>query len=295
MDWDDLRYFVTLARTGKLTVAARQLGCEHSTVSRRILALEKALGTTLFERRQTGYFPTQHAEDLLIIAEAIEGQVQRIPSAIGGADFDVAGSVRIGAPDGFGSYFLAPRIAAHRARYRNLEIQIVAMPRLFSLSKREADIAISLSQPTSGRLHARKLADYDLGLYAARGYLDQHAPIDHPSHLPGHEFIGYIEDLIFAPELDYLPQIMPDVRPMATSSNLIAQMRAAAAGGGLCVLPKFMAMNEPALVRVLPDAIRLRRSYWLIMHSDTRDLARIRVTADFIVQEIASATKDFVF
>src|SRR5215213_966441 len=201
-DWDDLRFFLAVARAGRLTVAARRLGADHATVSRRISALESALKAKLFERRPQGYTLTAHGERLLTKAEAMETEALAASSEIGGADLAISGIVRIGTPDGFGTTFLAPRIAAFAAQYPDLEIQLIAMPRLLSLSKREADVAVSLAPPREGKIVARKLTDYRLGLYATADYLGRHPAVAAAGDLHDHEMIGYIDDLIFTPELD---------------------------------------------------------------------------------------------
>jgi DNA-binding transcriptional LysR family regulator len=202
--------------------------------------------------------------------------------------------VRIGAPDGFGSAFLAPVIGRLLEAHPDLNIDLVATPRSFSLSKREADIAIGLSRPAHGRLHARKLTDYELGLYAARANPSLWAGLLAPDDIAAHPFISYIDDLIFAPELDYVPLVSKAVAPRLRSSNLIAQYQATAAGAGLCVLPCFMADGDARLVRVLPDAISLTRGFWMIVHDDMRDLARIQVTLDFIAAEVAKSARLFL-
>lgn len=288
-DWDDLRFFLAVARAGRLTVAARRLGADHATVSRRITALEDALKAKLFERRPQGYALTEHGERLLAKAETIESEALAAQSEIGGADLALSGTVRIGAPDGFGTFFLAPRIGQLAERYPELEIQLVAMPRLLSLSKREADIAISLNPPKEGKIVARKLADYRLGLYAAPAYLAARPAIAAPQDLFDHQLIGYIDDLIFTPELDYLDDIAKGLRPRLQSSNLIAQMHATIAGAGICVLPDFMAACDPRLVPVLRRDVELVRSFWLIVHADLRDVARVRATVDFLVREAKAA------
>ena len=288
-DWDDLRFFLAVARAGRLTVAARRLGADHATVSRRITALEDALKAKLFERRPQGYALTEHGERLLAKAETIESEALAAQSEIGGADLALSGTVRIGAPDGFGTFFLAPRIGQLAERYPELEIQLVAMPRLLSLSKREADIAISLNPPKEGKIVARKLADYRLGLYAAPAYLAARPAIAAPQDLFDHQLIGYIDDLIFTPELDYLDDIAKGLRPRLQSSNLIAQMHATIAGAGICVLPDFMAAGDPHLVPVLRRDVELVRSFWLIVHADLRDVARVRATVDFLVREAKAA------
>jgi DNA-binding transcriptional LysR family regulator len=293
-DWDDLRFFLAVARAGRLTVAARRLGADHATVSRRISALESALKAKLFERRPQGYALTEHGERLLAKAETMETQALAVSSEIGGADLALSGTVRIGTPDGFGTMFLAPRTAGFAAQYPDLEIQIVAMPRLLSLSKREADVAVSLAPPKEGKIVARKLTDYRLGLYATAEYLGRHPAIGAPEDLHAHEMIGYIDDLIFTPELDYLDEVCKGLRPRLQSSNLLAQMQATLAGAGICVLPHFVASLDPRLVPVLPGRVGITRSFFLIVHSDLKDVARIRATMDFLVREVRAARALFI-
>ncbi|MGY6568695.1 MAG: LysR family transcriptional regulator [Salinarimonas sp.] len=293
-DWDDLRFFLAVARVGRLTVAARRLGADHATVSRRITALEDALKAKLFERRPQGYALTEHGERLLSKAEAIETQALAVSSEIGGADLALSGTVRIGAPDGFGAMFLAPRTANLAEQYPDLEMQIVAMPRLLSLSKREADIAISLAPPKEGKIVARRLTDYKLGVFATQDYLDTHKPINEPDDLQDHTVIGYIDDLIFTPELDYLDEVSKGMRAKLQSSSLVAQMQAALAGAGVVILPYYVAASDSRLIQILPEKATFTRSYWLIVHADLKDIARIRATMDFLVREVKSARQEFL-
>lgn len=292
-DWDDLQSFLAVARSGRLTLAARRMGVDHTTLGRRLQSLERALGANLFERHATGYSLTAQGESLLASAEAMEGLAMTIMEDLAGSAGSLSGAVRIGTPDGFGSFFLAPRIGQLAARHPDLEVQLVAMPRLFSLSKREADIAISLAQPDAGRLHGRKLTDYELGLYAARSYVAASPPIESVADLPGHRFISYIDDLLYTPELDYLPQISRDIRPQLKSASLVAQFRAVEAGAGIAVLPCFLVDSHADLVRLLPAEVSLIRSFWLLIHSDLRHLSRIRVTAEFIAEEVRRNSRLF--
>lgn len=288
-DWDDLRFFLAVARSGRLTAAARRLGADHATVSRRISALETALEAKLFERRPQGYALTAHGERLLAKAEAMETEALAIQSDIGGADMALAGTVRIGAPDGFGATFLAPRLPLLADAYPGLELQLIAMPRLLSLSKREADLAITLAPPKEGKVVARKLCDYRLGLYASRGYLDARPPIRAPEDLFHHRIVGYIDDLIFTPELDYLDEVAKGLRAHVQSSSVVAQMNAVVAGAGVGVIHHFMAEGDERLVPVLPEQVSITRSFWLLLHADLKDVARIRAIVDFLVRETKAA------
>ncbi|MCP4562490.1 MAG: LysR family transcriptional regulator [Bosea sp.] len=284
-DWDDLRFFLAVARSGRLTAAARRLGADHATVSRRITSLEESLKAKLFERRPQGYALTGHGEQLLAKAESMETEALAIQSEIGGADMALSGTVRIGAPDGFGSSFLAPRFAGFAKAYPGLELQLIAMPRLLSLSKREADVAITLAPPKEGKVVARKLCDYRLGLYASQDYLDAMPKIAAAEDLFAHRVVGYIDDLIFTPELDYLDEVAKGLRAQIQSSSVLAQMNAVAAGAGIGVIHHFMAVDEPRLVPVLPESVSITRSFWLLVHADLKDVARVRAVVDFIVRE----------
>jgi DNA-binding transcriptional LysR family regulator len=293
-DWDNLKAFLAVARTGRLTSAAARLGADHTTISRRIGALETALRASLFNRSPTGYSLTVQGEQLMATAEAMESLSFTAQESVGETDLSISGAVRIGAPEGFGSYFLAPRLGKLCDRHPELELQLVAITGAFSLSKREADIAIALSPPREGRLLARKLSDYRLGLYASNEYLAASEPIRTRDDLLRHRHIGYIEDLLHAEELDYLRQGETRVEARIKSSNLIAQLRATIAGAGICVLPHFIARAKRSLAPVLPDLIELTRTFWLITHADLRNLARIRVTTDFIVEEVKAAREGFL-
>ena len=285
-NWNDLRAFLAVARTARLTTAAARLGMDHTTVGRRIAALETGLGARLFDRSPQGYALTPHGERLMPTAERIESLTLTAAADLGEADQAVTGVVRIGAPEGFGSYVLAPLLAPLADAHPGLDIQLVAISGVLSLSKREADIAVTLSAPREGRLVSRKLTDYGLSLYAAPSYLDARPPIRTRADMEGQRFVGYIEDLLYSPELDYMQAPDVDIHVSVQSSNLIAQLQATLAGAGLCVLPDFIATKQPGLVRVLPDAVHLERSLWLVVHADLRNLARIRVVTDMIAASV---------
>jgi DNA-binding transcriptional LysR family regulator len=288
-DWNDLRAFLAVARSGRLTAAAARLGVDHSTLSRRIAALEHSLKAKLFDRSPSGYAPTEPGRRLMPLAEEMERLALGAAETVGGSAGLIEGMVRIGSPEGFGSYFLAPRIQKLKARYPKLVVQLVAASAVFSLAKREADVAISVSRPPAGRLLVSKLIDYDLGLYAAPGYLAGSAAIGSCDDLKGHRFVSYIGDLLHFPELDFLQQVVPGGITSMESSNLVAQTRATLAGAGLCVLPAFLAREEAGLVRVLADEVNLTRSLWLTVHQDLAELARVRAAVRFIKDEVEAA------
>lgn len=293
-DWDDLRTFLAVARTGRLTVAAQRLGVDHTTLSRKIARLETSLKTRLFDRRPTGYLLTDAGEWLVKEAEEIESRTIGIQSKLTDRILGLSGAVRIGAPEGFGSFFLAPRLERLTGQHPELEIELIANPRVVSLSKREADIAITNFCPKEGPLYARKLTNYELGLYATRRYLETHPPITCGGDIPGHTFIGYIPDLLPTFAHAYLQELGQTILPRVRISNILTQFSATLGGAGICILPCFMTAGEPELVRLLAGEVHIIREFWLIIHSDLRALARVRAVADFMTKSIHDERRLFV-
>src|SRR5690606_34467620 len=189
-------------------------------------------------------------------------------------DSSLEGVVRIGAPDGFGVAFLAPRIGELTERHPGLRVELVPVPRAFSLSRREADIAVTLERPREGRLVARKLTDYRLGLYASRAYLDAHGAPRKVADLARHRLVGYVEDLLYTPSLDYTAEFLKGWHSTLAVSSAIGQAEAVRAGAGIGILHGFMARQDDRLVPVLPGQT-ITRSYWTVVHEDLRGLRRI--------------------
>jgi len=284
MNWDDVRIFLAVARAGQILGAARRLELNHATVSRRIAALEDALRTKLFRRLTTGSELTPAGERFLDIAERMEGDMIAARSTIAGED-DVSGTVRIGAPDGFGVAFLARRLGELTALHRELTIQLVPVPRSFSLSRREADIAITVERPTEGRLVAGKLVDYSLGLFASRTYADANGLPKTAAELGQHTLIGYVPDLIVSPSLDYAAEFSTDWRTSFAISSALGQAEAVRSGAGIGILHTFVARSMPELVAV--DVVApIRRAYWLVYHESVRPLRRIQIVASFITKAV---------
>jgi len=286
MNWDDYRFFLAVARAGRLTTAGRQLGVDHATVGRRIKALEAALGANLFDRSPQGYQLSDAGQRLIEIAEDMESAAIGATAEIGGKSKVISGAVRVGAPEGVAAYVLAEAATEICRAHPQLELQVVALPRTFSLSKREADIAIAVSAPPSGRLKFRKISDYTLHLYATADYLARHDRVETIEDLKKVRGIGYVPEFIYDKELDYIPLISPTIKPHLTSTSVHVQLAATLADGGLCVLHDFMAAQYPQLVRVLPEKVSFIRSFWFIVHEDYARLERIRVVSDAIVEHM---------
>jgi DNA-binding transcriptional LysR family regulator len=284
-NWDDLRYFLAVARTRTLSAAAEQLGTEHTTVARHIQALEDELNSRLFHRSNSGYGLTDAGERLLAGAEAIESAYVFAKAAVSSEGQPISGTVRIGAPDGFGNVFLAPRVWALTNRHPKLEIEILAGSRLFSLLKREADIAIGHSSPEQIRLVSRRLTDFRMYVYASQAYLEGAAPIVTRQDLKKHPFIGFVEELSFAAE-DYSNAIGADIEPRIRSTSILAQLHATLSGSGLCMLSAFVASSYPTLVPVLSEQVSVTLSYHMHIHEDHRRAAHVREVAAFIATEV---------
>lgn len=284
-DWNDLRYFIELVRTNSHSAAGKRLKADHTTVRRRVAALEDALQARLFTTREQPLELTSAGEEMLRYAEQIESLTLQASEKVMRTDVQVSGVVRIGAPDGFGSSFLAPRLRPLLDEHPELDIELVAIPRVFNLSKREADIAIALSPPVQNRQIVRKLTSTRLSLYATTSYLESH-PIRSLSDLVDHRLVTYIPDLLYAPELDYPTFLGVPIGSTFETTSLIAQLNAALAGLGIAILPHYLTAGEERLHRVLADEFSLEREFWLSVHPDLSQLARVRTVINFIVNQV---------
>lgn len=281
MDWDDLRIFLAVARAESLSRAGRRLAMDASTVGRRVARLESALAAELFVKTPQGYALSPAGARLLPHAETAEAALTGATEALTG-DAGISGQLRIGAPDGCANYLLPQVCAAIRDSHPGLEIQIVALPRVVNLSRREADLAIAVSPPSTGRLTVQKLSDYRLHLAAHDDFLARH-PIRSRADLKGQRMIGYIADMIFDRELDYLAETGAETA--ALSSNSVAvQMQAIRAGAGLGIVHDFALPFAPGVRRVLTQDISLTRSFWLIRHADDRRSVRLARLAEALAR-----------
>jgi DNA-binding transcriptional LysR family regulator len=293
MDWDKVRIFLEVARTGQILGAAKRLKLNHATVARQLTALEKDLKTKLLNRQTTGSSLTPSGVALLAAAERAESELLRVGSQLTSAADKVAGTVRIGAPDGLGNYFLANQLGAFAAANPDLLVQLVALPRTFSLAKREADIAVALERPDEGRLISTKLTDYTLSLYASADYLERSKPIREPGDLADHLLITYIYDIIYSRALDYASTFSKLITRRFECGSVVGQLEAIRAGHGVGILHDYAARNYPELTRILP-ANRFTRTYWLVSHPDTHDARRVREIRRYIVGKVREARNQFV-
>lgn len=288
-NWDDLRVFLALARSGTLASAARLVEQDATTVARRLQRLEAALKLTLFEHTPSGHALTEAGHRLLAHAEAMEAgarQVQQESEAEAGG---LAGTLRVSVSEGFGTWIIATRLARFAQRHPGVAVDLIASSGFLNPSRREADIAIMLARPKGGPLIAAKLTDYRLGAYAARAYLAEAGAIGSIDELTRRRLTGYVPDLIYAPELRYLAEIDERLEPSLRSSSINAQAGLIARGAGVGILPCFIGDAMPGLVRVLAEEVAITRSFWLVVHRDVRRIARVEAFIAWLREEVAAA------
>jgi DNA-binding transcriptional LysR family regulator len=283
LNWDDLRYFLAVARTQRASGAAKRLGVDHTTVARRVRELEAALCTVLFDKSRTGGFVlTAEGHRLLAYADTVETTVQSASEQFASGAHSLSGHVRVGSTEGFGCFFLAPQLARFTAKHPDISVDLLPVPHFVSLSKREADLAIMLERPERGQYVYTKLCDYRLKLYGTREYLSRHPPVKTPADLRHHSFISYVADLAFSHELLYLDRTVPNATARLCSTSVIAQYCAAMEGNALAILPCFMAEPNSKLVPILPDELMVTRHFWLCCREDLRKLRRITSLWDYL-------------
>lgn len=286
-NWDDMRLFLAVARERSLSGAGKVLRLDPATLGRRVARLEKTLEVSLFVKSPQGYALTEAGAQLLDRAEAVE-QAMRLASAGVAVPSDrMTGQIRIGAPDGAAN-FLLPQVCAALGRdHPELDIQIVALPRVFNLSRREADMAIGVSAPTAGRLIVQKVSEYHLHLAASTEYLATHGTPQSVADLKRQRIVGYIPDMIFDRELDYLADL--GLSRVALASNSVSvQLQMVARGGGIGVVHDFVLPFAPEVRRILTAQVSLKRSFYLIRHADDQSNRRLSRFADLFGAAIRS-------
>ncbi|HCT32641.1 MULTISPECIES: LysR family transcriptional regulator [Sulfitobacter] len=284
-NWDDLRLFLAVAREQSLSGAGKLLRLDPATLGRRMARLEKTMQAVLFVKSPSGYALTEAGVQLLSRAEAAEQAMRQATADVVVPSDQLAGQIRIGAPDGCANYLLPQVCARLVADNPGLDIQIVALPRVFNLSRREADMAIGVSAPTAGRLVVQKIADYQLHLAAADSYLAARPAIRTVADLQGHRLVGYIPDMIFDRELDYLAELGMTRVPLA-SNSVSVQVNMIRQGGGVGIVHDFSLPATPGVTRILIDDVHLSRAFYLIRHEDDRRNLRLSRFAEALAQGV---------
>lgn len=284
-NWDDLRYFLELARRGRLAVVARQFGVQHTTVSRRIAELEAVLDQKLFDRSESGHTLTPGGEKLLRYAEQMEVGAYGVADAAGIAHAHRE-TVRLVTMEGIGSFYIAPRLAKLKARLPNLVVELVTSPQLGNLTRREADVMLSFERPESPGVVVQKIGWFSLRLYASQAYLHLHGTPMTVAELKQHAFVDYIDELVSIPAVRWLRDAVAAPNIVFRSTSMAAHQSAAAGGLGIVLLPSFTATGDTRLRPVLHDQVEVKRDLWLATHDHSRKRPKILALMDFIRQEI---------
>jgi DNA-binding transcriptional LysR family regulator len=288
VEWSDLRYFAAVSRTGNLAGAARELGVNHSTVFRRINTLEADLGVKLFERLPGGYALTAAGEEMMATAVQVEDEINALDRRLSGRDYRLSGNIRVTTTDTIGLWFVQPHLYEFHQAHPGIQVELVISNELFSLSKREADIAIRPTQNPPEELVGRRISDIAWAVYGSRGYLKDKPKLRRFSDLARHRLVSGDDSLSQLAANRWLRKHAPDAEIGYRSNSLMTQLSAVRAGFGLAVLPCFLADSESGLARIFAPDVSLTSGLWLLTHRDLRDTARIRAFMDFMARSIRS-------
>jgi len=280
-NWDDLRYFLAVAKTGSLSGAARRLGVNHSTVFRRIGAFETELGVRLFERLPSGYLLTQAGEEMREGALRVEDEVASLSRKVTGQDLRLSGMIRVTTLDMLAFGLLPRHLANFRTVYPGIEVELIVGNVTLNLNRREADIALRVGNAPPETLVGRRVGQLVFAIYGSESYLAGKGG----TGLEQHDWIGF--DTEHAALTRRFSAFLPAAQPLLRTNSVAAAIAATKAGMGLAPLPCGLADLEPDLVRVaaLPEDFTL--DLWLLTHEDLRQTARIRAFLDFMAKELA--------
>lgn len=289
---DDMQYFLAVARRRRLTQAATDLGVDHTTVGRRITALERSIGQRLFDRTPRGWILTDGGRLLMGPAELVATAVASAQELLGGRG-GLTGTVRTVCPDGFGAFLLAPALGRLHEVHPQLTVEMItttAHTAHVAQTVREFDVAVLLHEPSSPRVLGRHLTDYMIRLYATPEYLATRPPLRTADDLAEHVCIWYVDHLLEVAPLDSMHRMLP-APATVQSTNLVAHWQAAAAGVGIAPMPQYIAVGDPRLVPVLPE-IEFRGSYWLALPREHARLARVRAVVELLEQVVQERADD---
>ncbi|MHC8492751.1 LysR family transcriptional regulator [Thalassospira sp. SM2505] len=287
MNWNDLRFFVAVAQAGTLSGAARRLGKDHTTVARRIEALEADLGARLFDRLATGWQLTDAGENLVPVAGRIEEDVLAFERQARG-DETAHGVVRIAVPPAAGRLLFAPRLAELLRDQKNLEYEILGSSVIANLARREADVAVRMATPDQSGLIARKLTNLRFAIYAAKGYTSRVARKDWEFCSDGRNTFGdYQQGWVWETIDAKLP-----MRVKADDTQTVLAF--VAAGHGLGLLPRYMADSDDRLEMIFDDKLgEVSKPVWLVVHPDMRRSPGVRMVMDALIRATENIPADF--
>lgn len=285
-NWNDLIYFLELARQGRLMPVARRLKVDHTTVSRRISELEKDLSLKLFDRKTDGFVLTEAGHRLFAMAERIEQEAAGIEETIQMTPSGAKGHVRVASMEGIGAFYLAERFAELAEKEPGLMVELVTERYLINLTKREADISISFVPPQGSRLSVRRIGSFRLALYASADYLRRFGKPLSRAELPAHSFVDYVEDLIAIPSAHWLLDVLEPQKVVFRSTSMHAQQNAVAGGAGIGLLPLFSAKTNPRLIPILADEVIVMRDIFVSVHEDMEFMGRFKAVLRHLTEVV---------
>jgi DNA-binding transcriptional LysR family regulator len=283
---DDLLILLAVSRSGKFTTAAQALGLNHTTVSRRIAALEKALGGRVLARAAGGWEVTELGAEAVLVAERIETAVGALGPSDGAPD-PITGVVRMTATDGFSAYIAAPAVARLRRDHPGLSVEIVTVTRRALQQRSGLDIEVVVGTPQVHRAEAIRLGEYRLGMYASRAYLTDNGTPRSIEELTQHQLVYFVDSMLQVDDLDAPRRLVPSMRDGLSSTNVFVHVEATRAGAGVGFLPCFMADRHADLVRLLPSDFAELLPYWMVLRPDS--MRRPAVAA--VVQALREETE----
>ncbi|HYD61554.1 MAG TPA: LysR family transcriptional regulator [Noviherbaspirillum sp.] len=282
VNWNDFRILLELGRNNTLSSAARQLGVDDSTVSRRVAQLEYALGETLFARDHLGFHLTARGKELLEYVQDMERGALAIIESVKKTHQGPAGKVRIATMEGIASLYLAAELVELQSKCPLLQVELVTSANHVYVNRREADIFLSFF-PLEGRgLDVTSLGKFRLHLYASLPYLKRFGTPLRTEELESHSFVSYVEDLIQLDAVRWLDEGVPDATVVFRSTSMLSQMFAAAAGAGIVMLPEFARPERFGLIQILSNQIEVSRTIWLTVHRDLQYAERIKAVVSFL-------------
>lgn len=286
LDLSDLQYFLALVRSHRLAAAGARLGTDHTTVRRRIRALENAVGHRLFDKTVNGWHLTTAGERLLPHAKAIESEAASALAAVVGGEPQVSGTVRLLTTDGFGVSVIAPAMSRLHAAHPEIKVELVTASRLIHQGVGDFDVAITLNRPKLPGIETHQLSQYALRLYASPRYLERAPRIASVSDLAAQDFVWYVHSLLDLPELRSVDIVADGGNVVFRSSNVSAQLAAVASGIGIGLLPCFMAEGDARLEPVLPAEFEVRRTYWLVLTPTLLQAEAVRVVCTHLAHTV---------
>lgn len=279
LDWDHMRFVLALGREGTLSGAARALKVDHTTVGRRLTAIEEELGTPLFIRTPKGVNPTPAGDAVIATATTMDRSMLELARLLSSTETGCEGTVRISTSEAF-AHVVVRGLTGLRERHPGIRVEVLAANRAVDLTAGEADIALRMMQPTEPDLVAQKLMDLEWGVFGTPAYLADHGPLDAASP-EGHTFIGFEDAMAGTPGARWLASLGEYVEVTMRCNSMLALRAAATSGLGLAALPAFLASEQPELQRVLPEAVGYGACF-LVVHGSLRDSERIRAVMDYM-------------